>query len=232
MRRNLPADSSVQDVRFLSRDKGGYEREILATVMWKRFDNGLSRVIARVEAPVDLRGSALLVIEKEAGPMEVKADLFMYLPELRKVRRITTHTLSGNLFGSDFTYEDFQNLQGMAMKGETERLPDAELEGVPVWVLSHRPGTGSGSSYARVVSYVERERCVPLKVEMWELGERLRKVLTTDRDKIFEEKGVRMPSLLVLEDLKRGSSTRLELLKIDLKRRVKRFEFSPTALER
>ena len=38
----------------------------------------------------------------------------MYLPELRSVRRVTGNTLSGTLLGTDFTYEDFLHIYGLA----------------------------------------------------------------------------------------------------------------------
>ena len=40
-------------------------------------------------------------------------DMFMFLPELGKTRRITTQMVQGNMMGTDFSYEDFQRLQGM-----------------------------------------------------------------------------------------------------------------------
>lgn len=226
MRANFPGESSVQDLRFVSRDHLGNEREILATLTW-RSDRGLSRALVRVNAPEDLRDSAVLLIEKRGG-----ADLFLYLPELRKTRRITTHTLSGNLFGSDFTYEDFQHLQGMAVEGETERLPDADVDGVAAFVLAHHPAPESGSMYERVVSFVARESCLLMKAEMWQSGEHPRKVLRADLDAVFEHDGVRLPRRVVLEDVKRGSSTRLELVKIDLEKRVRPADVSLTALGR
>lgn len=226
MGRNLPAESSVQDVRFVSRDRLGNEREILATLKWKRFENDLARVVIRVEEPEDLRNSAVLLIQREGG-----ADLFTYLPELRKVRRIHSRSLSGNLFGSDFTYADFQLLHGMLEEGAAE-LAEAELDGKAVWVVSQRPAVGEASDYERVVSFVDRGTCLLWKAEMWEAGGRLRKVLRTDLDGVFEEDGVRLPRRVVLEDLKRETSTRLELTRIDLHRKPKRAEFSPSALER
>jgi hypothetical protein len=225
MQQNLPSDHSVQDVRFVSRDRAGSQREILATVTWKRFDS-LSRSLARVQSPEDLRGVAVLIAERDDG-----ADLFLYSPELQRTRRITSHALSGNLFGSDFTYEDFLLLYGMAERGSTERLPDAELDGRAVWVLAQNTPDDE-SAYERVVAFVDRDSCLLVKAEMWESGERLRKVLTTDREAVFEQGSVRIPRKILLEDLKKGSSTRLEALTIDLDKKVGPGDVSPRALER
>jgi hypothetical protein len=225
MRKNLPSDHSVQDVRFVSRDRAGSEREILATITWKRFDT-LSRSLARVQSPEDLRGIAVLFAERNGG-----ADLFMYSPELQRTRRITSHALSGSLFGSDFTYEDFLLLYGMAERGSTEQLPDTEVDGHAAWVLAQNT-PAEESAYERVVAFVDRDTCLLVKAEMWESGERLRKVLTTDREAVFEQGTVRIPRKVLLEDHKKGSSTRLEAVKIDLDKKVSRADLSPRALER
>src|SRR6185295_20323204 len=83
-RKNLPAHSARQDLNLLVRDGTGQEQTIEAELFWKRGDDGRSRVLVRVEAPPDLRGSAFLLIEREGA-----SDMFSYLPELKKVPRIT-----------------------------------------------------------------------------------------------------------------------------------------------
>lgn len=222
-----PPDSSVQQVRFLSTSKTGTEREILGTVTWKRYSEKTARVLARVTGPEDLRDSAVLLIQRKDGG----SDLFSYLPELRKVRRLQTSTLKGNLFGSDFTYEDFQQLQGMA-EGETSVDGESQLDGAPVWRVTRTPLPDSKSMYERVVSYIEKERCLLLKAEMWERGDRLRKVMTTDPERLFEADGVRIPRSVLLRDEKRGTRTELQLLDIDLDAKIHRKDLEVSALER
>ncbi len=222
-----PPDSSVQQVRFKSTSKTGSEREILGTVVWKRFSESTSRVLARVTAPEDLRDSAVLLIQRADGG----SDLFSYLPELRKVRRLQTTTLHGNLFGSDFTYEDFQQLQGMA-EGETTADGEAMLDGVAVWKVTRMPADEAKSMYQRVVSYIEKERCLLLRAEMWESEDHLRKVMTADPSRLFEAAGVRIPRMVLLVDERRGSQTELELLDVDLGKKVRRKDLDVSALER
>jgi hypothetical protein len=140
--------------------------------------------------------------------------------------------LGGSMFGSDFTYEDFSQLQGMAVEGRSERSPDAELEGVPVRVIQHFPTADSGSSYEQVTTYVDAVSCVPLKSEMFEKGARLRKVLTADRTQIFESDGVRIPQKLRMEDLRDQSSTDLVVQEIEVEIEIKERIFTVPSLER
>jgi len=227
IQRNLPKHTSVQRLRFQSKDRSGGGRTIESKVSWRRFDDSLSRVLVRVHAPHDLRGSGLLLLEKET-----RADMFVYLPDLEKVRRVTSRMLGGSMFGSDFTYEDFSQLQGMAVEGRSERMPDTDIDGVPVRVVSHFPTPDSGSSYERVTSYVDASTCVPLRSEMFEAGDRMRKVLTTDRSEIFEKDGVRIPRKLRMEDLRDQSFTLLEVTEIEVNVELRDRIFTVPSLER
>lgn len=227
VRANLPSESSVQTVEFRSRDRVGNGRTIRATVNWKRFDDGRSRVMLRVHEPEDLNGAGLLAIEKES-----RADMFVYLPDLKKVKRVTSQMMSGSLFGSDFTYEDFMQLQGIQAEGRTEEIEDSTLEGVPVKVVAHYPAPDSGSTYERVVSYWDMASCVPIKSEMWEVGDRLRKVLTIDRETLHRSNGAVVPTQLVMRDLRDETSTQLLIEDIQINVEIPRKLFSTSSLER
>jgi len=227
VQKNFPEETSVQMMEFRSTDRLGDGRRLGAKVWWKRVEDGLSRVMLRLRKPPDLRGAGLLLIEKRP-----RTDMFVYLPDLEKVRRVTTRMLSGSLFGSDFTYEDFQRLQGMELEGRSERLADATLDEVPVHVVAHHPAPDSGSGYERVVTYVARDTCLPLKSEMWERGERLRKVLTADRESVFQRDGVRISQNLLMEDLRDKTSTQLVVSDIEVEVEIPRKVFTVTYLER
>ena len=107
-RKNLPEHSARQEISLLMRDGAGQEQTIEAELFWKRGDDGRSRVLVRVGSPFDLRGSAFLLVERKDG-----SDMFSYLPSLKKVRRITGRTISGSLFGTDFSYGDIERLQSL-----------------------------------------------------------------------------------------------------------------------
>jgi hypothetical protein len=227
VQKNFPKETSVQMMEFRSTDRIGGGRTLRAKVWWKRAEDGLSRVMLRLREPQDLRGAGLLLIEKKP-----RTDMFVYLPDLEKVRRVTTGMLSGSLFGSDFTYEDFQRLQGMELEGRSQRLPDARLDEVSVHVVAHHPAPDSGSGYERVVTYVARDTCLPLKSKMWERGERLRKVLTADRESVFQRGGVRLSRNLLMEDLRDKTSTRLVVTEIEVGTEIPRKIFTVPNLER
>ena len=222
---NTPAKSSRQRVEFHSMDRDGHGREISATVSWERND-GKSRVLLRIHEPADLRGAGLLLLEKSD-----QTDMFIYLPELKKVKRVTSHMLRGSLFGSDFTYEDFMQFQGISVEGRSEELEGSTLDGVDVRVLVQYPSDDAGSAYERIVSYWDRETCIPLKTEMYETGSKLRKVLTINRENLFHSNGAVIPQEVVMKDLRDQTSTRLVIKDIEIDIKIPRKFFSKSGLE-
>jgi len=165
---------------------GGSTTDSHVKIHWQRGDDDLSNVLMRFDSPPDMRGSALLLLEKPG-----RNDMFMYLPELKRVRRVTGPALSGGMFGTDFTYAQFERLQGVARDLTVERLPDAEIDGTTVWVLGYEPA--DDPEFVYVKSYVDPAHCVPLKTEFFERGERLRKVLEVDADAVVEADGLHVP---------------------------------------
>lgn len=116
MERNLPERTARQKVVFERRDRAGNERRIDTTVWWKRDAQDRSRMLALVEAPPDERGTGFLMIEGESG-----TELFSYLPELGRVRRVTSRSASSFL-GTDLSFEDLEELQTVASRARVERL--------------------------------------------------------------------------------------------------------------
>jgi hypothetical protein len=210
VQRNVPQRSSRQVITLRTTEPGGGGEEIRAALYWKRSKQGRSRFLIRVEAPADLRGAAFLLIEGKG-----QNDLFTYLPELHSVRRITSRTVGGSLFGTDFSYEDIQELQSVAEHTTVERLPDAEVLGRPVYVLAARPPADAGSAYERIVSSIDRERCVLVKAELFAKGGAIAKELVLPPDHV-EQDGTRwVPREARLRDLENGGQTALSIDRIE-----------------
>ena len=207
--RNLPQRSARQEVVLERRDRAGNERRLEATVWWKRDEQGRSRLLARVEAPPDERGTGFLMVEGEGGP-----ELFSYLPELGRVRRVTSRSASSFL-GTDLSAEDVEELQSLGSRARIERAPDATLDGRPVYVLVGTPEAASGSAYRRVVSQVDRETCVSLRTSFEGEGGRVLKELVVDL-KDVEKQGQRWLLRKVrFRNLANESETRLTLGKVE-----------------
>lgn len=227
MEANQPADTAVQTVGMFSTDRIGAELESRAKMYWKQFDDDRNRVLMRFSDPPDLRSASMLLVQLG----DDRSDMFMYLPELKKVKRISGHMISGSMFGLDFSYEDFERLQGLSTEGETERLPDEEVSGRPAFKLVTVPEPDGDSGYERIVDFVDRESCLILKSEMYENGDRLRKVFTTKVDSIEKRDGRWYALEVSMRDLRDETSTRIVIEQIEVGVEIDRRMFSQRSLE-
>jgi hypothetical protein len=227
--RSLPAKSSVQHVTLRTTNSKGSSRESEAMVYWAKREDGRSRALIRFSAPSDLRGSALLLLERSEG----RADMFMYLPEFNNVRRISARTMSGDLFGTVFNYEEFERLYGVAGETKNRRLPDAQIGDRPVFVIESLPVKGEGSgSYERIVEYIEQERCTALKMEFFEGSGDPNKVLTIDPASLHQLEGAWMADRILMRDLRKGSKTTLDATKVEVNVEIPARTFSQGALNK
>jgi hypothetical protein len=209
--RNAPKRSARQEIVLARTSSRGDSLELHATLLWKRGENDLSRVLVRVEEPPDERGTAFLLIEREG-----RNDMFSYLPAYKKVRRITARSLSGSLFGTDLSYEDLEELQRAADHAKVERLPDGTLDGRPTWVLVGYPAADSGSAYSRVVSHFDRETCVLLRAEFFGAGETAVKEVRVPFEKVKQEGGRWIPREARVADRENDSETTITVRSIEL----------------
>jgi hypothetical protein len=181
--------------------------------------------MVRIENPPELRGSSYLVIEKPGS-----LDIFVYLPEYQKVRRITPHALAGSLFGTDFSYEDMLRLRHLFENQKMERQPDETLDERAVYVMQLIPPPDAGSSYERVQVWVDQVKCVPLRMKFFAKGGALAKELSTDPASIAQHGDVWFASSLRLRDLHEQTETTLELGDVEIDTELPDRLFSERAL--
>jgi hypothetical protein len=213
LRRNIPKHSSVQTVRFVSTDRIGGQREFRGKLMGKTMEDGTRRAKLCISQPNEMRGSEVLSMESKDGSAP---ENFLYTNELRKTKRVTGDGSGGSLFGTDFTYEDLQRWMQLNRPEQSERLPDADLDGHAVYVVESKPKEKGQSAYSKVVSYVDKQTCVVLKSESFENGERLRKVLTAKAEQMYEENGIHAPTEVTLNDVRDKTSTVVSIEDLDI----------------
>jgi len=202
LQRNLPEITSTQSIELRARDRSGYESVLEADVYWKRHTEEQASIMMYFREPADIRGARFLIVGKQP-----QNDMYIYMPSLLKVRRVTSRNISNSIMGTDFSYEDFERIQGILSDTHAEQFPDDTLAGRDVHVLMSYPDESSG--YVKVATYIDKETCIPLKTELYERGHVLRKTLTVDPAAIRQQAGISYPAELVVKDLKDKTETRL-----------------------
>lgn len=211
LQRMLPETALSQSILLRVFDDTGSISESAADLFWKRFEDGHSRALIRFTNPPRRSGIALLVMERE--DLGAEPDMYIYLPELRTTRRIVGKTLGGSMFDTDFSYEDFVQMQGIARNRSVRQLADAELDGRMAYVIEMTPGNRD-SEYSRVVTFVDQQWCIPLVTRFYGLDGSLHKELIVVREEVREIESRWVPYRSTMHDRKRGGRTDLVIREI------------------
>ena len=207
LEKNTPKSTSAQAIELRARDRSGYEQVLQANVYWKRFPDNHSRILMHFNEPADVRGARFLIIENEP-----QNDMYIYMPGLVIVRKITSRRISSSILGTDFSYEDYERLHGILTDLKAEQYPDEVLSGRPVYVINSYPDDTSG--YEKISTYIDTETCVALKTDLYERGHQLRKTMNIDPATITKEGDIHVPRELLMRDVRDKTETSLIIQQI------------------
>ena len=229
MSANLPDQSSIQEVMLRVTDRSGSSRDLDAKIWWNRFKERRSRALIRIQAPEDVRGSAMLMIERDdgSGPLQL----------LARAAQGATHHLAHDvglaLSGATSPTRTSAASRAWPWEGaKAKRLPGQLLEGRAVEVFEQLPASDSGSQYERTVTYVTKDDCILFRTDFFEPGGELRKVMTATVDDLVSEGDVKLPRHITMEDKLAGTHSKLTIEKAEMNVPIKRKTFEITNLER
>jgi hypothetical protein len=154
-------------------NKQGQKRERKVTWMTKSDAQRNQKGLIRFVSPADVRGTALLSIENA----DREDDQWLYLPALRKSRRISASNKSDSFVGSDFAYEDLGAEE--IDQHEYRLLREDMLDGTPVFVVEatpiekHKGETG----YSRREIFVRKDNAAIARIDFYDRQKELLKIL-------------------------------------------------------
>ena len=153
--RNRQGEESLRDIRNRSLEVEGDGDKALII-----FDN-----------PRDVKGTAFLSFTHAVKP----DDQWLYLPALKRVKRISSSNKSGPFMGSEFAYEDISSQE--IEKYKYKFIKDEDLNGRGTFVNERYPQY-KHSGYTRQIVWIDKQMYQPLKVEFYDRKGELLKTLT------------------------------------------------------
>ncbi|MGB5260048.1 MAG: outer membrane lipoprotein-sorting protein [Gammaproteobacteria bacterium] len=216
--------SYSNDVKMILKNKQGQEsvREIRSKTLEVEGDGDKSLVI--FDEPRDVAGTALLSFTHKQGP----DDQWLYLPALKRVKRIASDNKSGPFMGSEFAYEDITSQE--VEKYTYKYLHDETLDGLEVFVFERYP-EDKKSGYTRQVIWLDKEHYKERKIEYYDRKESLLKTLTFNDYQQFMDKFWRAQDMLMVNH-QTGKSTRLLQTNYDFTAKLDDRDFDKNALKR
>jgi hypothetical protein len=168
----------VELTMVLINDKG-QQRERRSVGLVKLQPNGVdSKLVVRFDTPADIKGTSFLQVEHIDGD----DDLWIYLPALKKSRRLVANNKKDSFVGSDFSYGDISLPKVDQYRHSL--LKTEKADGVDCFVVESVPASDAvraNSGYSKKVTWVRNDNFVETKVEYYDLAGRLWKTQTVSR---------------------------------------------------
>jgi outer membrane lipoprotein-sorting protein len=167
-----------------------------------------NRRLVKFLSPADVRGTKTLLIEHSAG----EDDIWIYLPAMKKVRRLVANNKKDSFVGTDFSYGD---VIGHKVEDWThKRLPPEKIDGRDCYVVESTPKrseVADNTGYSRRVSWIDEENYVALRGEMYDQGGALLKRTKAEDVLRVDDKTERyQPMKLTAENVQTGHKTIIE----------------------
>jgi hypothetical protein len=146
-----PGDDQQTHLTIILRDKDGNEKKNVYNRSWKDYqgkDGIADKMVLITEYPPDAKGSVFM---RWGYTGDKNADQWIYLPVLKKTRRVSVRDPGESFLGSDLTHAD---IGGRALDADDHRLVSSEKRGDDtIYMIESVPRDMSKALYAKVVSW-------------------------------------------------------------------------------
>lgn len=169
--------------------------------------------------------------DKGTRMLKLGGELWIYLPAVDRVQKISGHMLREGMMGSDLSYEDLMASRELRKAYASSILGEETVDGVACWKLEMKSKDDT-VSYPRRVSWIAKDTLIPAKQELYALSGMLLKTWTMSDVKEFAN-GRRFPTKMqIIDNVKKDSKTTLEFKELEFGVSVQEEVFALRWLER
>jgi hypothetical protein len=195
-------DNQTSTLQMILIDKNGNQRvrELKSFVKDKAEDTWSMMFFL---SPADVEDTGFLTYDYDEAARD--DDQWLYLPALKKTKRIASSDKSGSFMGSDFSYADMTDRP--LEYYDYSLLKEAEVDGHPVWIIETVPNNEDErdeTGYEKSILFIRKDNDVMIRSKIW--------VKKGNRNKYFEvEKleqidGIWVPTVMTMTT-KKGEQT-------------------------
>ncbi|MGI9284265.1 MAG: outer membrane lipoprotein-sorting protein [Pseudomonadales bacterium] len=216
-------DSTVNMKMILRRSNGqATERRLRLKLLEVPGDGDKGLTI--FDEPKDVQGTTFLNYSHAVEP----DDQWIYLPALRRTKRISSKKKTGRFMGSEFTYEDMSSFQ--LEKYDYKYLRDDKYEGQAIFVVESYP-KDEFSGYSKQISFIDQQEYRPLKVEFYDRRGELLKTMEMKNYQQYLDKYWRAERAL-MQNRQTGKSTEMVWEGYQFKVGLSEADFNKSVLDR
>lgn len=160
-KRDLGWRDMSADLKMILKNKNGDEHVRSLRMKTLEVHNDGDKSLSIFDSPRDIKGTAFLSFTHA-----LEADeQWLYLPALKRVKRISSSNKSGPFLGSEFAFEDLTSFE--LKKYKYNYLRDEVIEGVDSFVVETFPQY-EHSGYTRNIVWIDKQRYIPLRIDYYD----------------------------------------------------------------
>jgi hypothetical protein len=185
--------------------------------------HGQSKSIIRFTAPAEVRGVALLIVNRA----DRASDQWMWTPALARDRRIALQDRSTRFFGTDFSFEDLEERE--AAQYTHQLLGEESVAGAAAWKIEAVPKPTRSSQYAKQHVWIRKDNYAIVRIDSFVKEQVVRQLEMSD---VRQVGGIWTAHDTMMTDHQRRTRTRLRLDKVEYNLPMNDDDFTVQALRR
>ncbi len=202
------------------------------TATFRRYYGDEKRTVMFYKSPTNVKGTGFLTYDYPEADRD--DDQWLYLPALRKVRRISASDRGDYFLGTDLTYEDMKKENKVALEDYSfQTIGQEEVEGYMTYIVEGTPVSpeiAKELGYGKVVWRVDPEIWISRKAEMWDVnGNPLKTIHSREIEAI---NGIWTVQQIHVQHHKTGHQTLFRFSDIDYQSEIKDKVFKTRNLKR
>jgi hypothetical protein len=212
-------------------DAKGRERVRQTSMASKLFENGATeKRIIRFLSPAEIKGTGMLIYDYD----ERNDDMWIYMPALRKTRRIISNEKSKSFMGSEFSNAD---MSAPSLEDFDYTITGSEvIEGTDCWIVEMIPVNEeimNKVGYDRQLAWIGKQDFVFRKAEYYDEDDDLFKQMISSGVRQIDPSGKKyMATRMEMNNMQNGRKSVMTIDKIQYNPNVKEEYFTLGYLER
>jgi Outer membrane lipoprotein-sorting protein len=223
-RRDSGWGDAIVGLRMILRNRHGQESVRQLDVSFLEVAQDGDKSFGYFHEPADVTGTALLTYSHKTS----NDDQWLYLPALKRVKRIASADKSGAFMGSEFAYEDISSQE--VEKYTYRYIKDEPMDGQDCFVIERYP-VSKYSGYTRQVVWIDKDAYRTRKIDYYDRKSSLLKTLTYAHYAVHLERYWRANEMSMMNH-QSGKSTVLKWSGFRFRTGLKESDFTQEALRR
>jgi hypothetical protein len=207
--------SSFEAVSSLTiKDSKGNVRSRKNTMASKTFSDNTEKRIIKFISPAEVKGTGILIFDNEVE----NDDMWIYLPAMRKTRRIVSSEKSKSFMGSEFSNADMTapTLEDFSYS----LLGEETVDGAECWKITTKPVSidlEDVYGYSKSISWIGKNDYIVRKTEYYDYDDELFKTIVTLEYKLLDEVHKKyMITDMSAENFQNGRSSRMKMDQVQI----------------